>query len=200
MGFMAWEQRRRQNIFDLFNEFFDSLTSDFDDDFQSREEDIRRTMKPMRNVSGFSVRITQTPGLEPKVEVQRFGPEGLAKVEPQRIKVVEEQLAKLAPKKREEPKIQIVEKKEDEMPAKPVKFDQPQVAEGKDEKGKFVEILMPGIQTVDQVDLTILEQSIEVKAINQKDGHGYFWIVKIPPGAKKVTKLWATDRLRLYFN
>lgn len=186
---MAWETRRRRNIFDLFNDFFDSIFSDFEDDFQFREEEFK---KPMRNVSGFSVRIHQVPGMEPKVEVQRFGQEkGLAKVEPEKLKVIEE--------KEKEPRIKLVEEKNEEKSSKPVKFEQPQVAEGKDEKGKFVDILMPGIEHVNQADLTILEQSIEVKAINPKEGKGYFWIVKIPPGAKRVSKVWAKDRLRLYF-
>lgn len=193
---MAWETRRRRNIFDLFNDFFDSIFTDFESDFPFREEELR---KPMRNVKGFSVRITQSPGKEPKVEVQRFGPDGLAKAEPQKIKVVEGPHARVFEEKEKEPKIRIVEDKKETKLSKPVKFEQPQVAEGKDEKGKFVEILMPGIEDVNQVDLTVLEQSIEVKAINQKDGNGYFWIVKIPPGAKKVTKAWAKDRLRLYF-
>lgn len=197
---MAWEVRRRKSIFDLFNDIFDSVMPDFNEEFRFSDELVS---KPRRNVSGFSVSITQRSGMEPKIEVQKFGPEGLAKAKPQKIQVLEGPKVVLDEKPAEgksakaEPKIKIVP--EPGEPCKPVTFEQPQVAEGKDEKGAFVEILMPGIQDVSQVDLTILEQSIEVKAINQKEGKGYFWIVKIPSGAKKVTKVWATDRLRLYF-
>ena len=44
-----------------------------------------------------------------------------------------------------------------------------------------------------------MKESIEVKAINHDTGKGYFWIVKIPKGAKKVTKTWAKGKFKLYF-
>jgi hypothetical protein len=179
---MVWENRRRRNIFDLFNDFFDSIFSDFEDD-----ADLIERPQPRRNVKGFSVRIRQVPGQEPKVEVQRFEPEGVKEVQTKKVEVVGEK-----------PSIQLME--DEKLPEKPVKFEQPEVAEGSDPKGKFVDITMPGIKNVKQVKLNILEQSIEVKAISNEEGKGYFWIVKIPTGSKKVTKVWKEGKFRLYFS
>jgi hypothetical protein len=181
---MAWEDRRRRSIFDLFNDFFDSIFADFEEDSKFRD-----MPKPRRNVKGFSIRIKQVPGQQPKVEVQKFSPEGAKKVKPIKVEVVEAKK-----------KIKLVKEKKKEKSAKPVKFEQPEVFEGRDKKGNFVEITMPGIKNANQINLNVLEQSIEVKAIDRKEGKGYFWIVKIPPGAKKVTKLLSKGKFRLYFS
>ena len=180
---MAWEERRRRNIFDLFNDFFGSVFPDFEEDFEFREP------RPRRNVKGFSLRISQVPGQQPRVEVQKFGPGGMKKVEPGNVNIVEKK-----------PAINLVEEEKVEEPETPVKFEQPEVFEGEDDKGKFVEITMPGIKDEKKVKLNILEQSIEVKAIDNKEGRGYFWIVNIPSGAHKVTKLWKKGKFRLYFS
>ena len=184
---MVWPKKRR-SIFDQFNEFFDALFSDFEDDFDRMREDPFR--KPKRNVRGFSVKISQVPGQEPKYEVQKFGPEGTKKVEPS-FEVIEESSGKKLSN--------VSQPKTDSETKKPVAFEKPKVLEGTDPKGKFIELDMPDISDPKQVKLNILKESIEVKAINHEKGKGYFWIVKIPTGAKKVTKSWGAGKFRLYF-
>lgn len=181
---MLWDKKRK-NIFDMFNEFFDSMSEDFNlgEEFMRIEEPER---KPLRNVSGFSIKIQQTPGQEPKVEVQRFGPRGMEKVEPKKVGA-------------ERPKIEIVEEPKKEIAPVDVKFEKPQVNEGKNERGNFVEIIMPEIEKLNQVSLNVFEESIEVKAVNPDKKKGYFWIVKIPSGAKRATKLWSKEKLTLLF-
>lgn len=181
--------RKPRSLFDLFNEFFDSVFSDFDEAREFEEDEPILEPKPLRNVSGFSVRISSVPGAEPKVEVQRFGPEGaqgMQPVQPQRV--------------RAEPRVIVEEQtgeREETVPN--VKFEKPEVVEGTGQRGKFVELHMPDIESPEQVHLNILEESVEVKAVNKEKRKGYFWIVKLPNGTRQVTKGWGKGKFILYF-
>ncbi len=130
------------------------------------------------NAGGFSVRVTRrSDRKEPEVEIRTFG-----NVKPEDVRrQLEEQSGIQASRS---------------IPAArkaPVK--EPQTKMTKEGDRVVVEMSLPGIGSLKEVDITKLESSIEVRAYGREQG--YFKIIAIPEGAQVVGKSFSGAVLRL---
>lgn len=157
------------------------LLSDFMSEFGRARGELMRNFEsfdatPMfgGNASGFSVKVTRKNRERPKVEVRTFGNVNPADVTRSLERAgVKAEVPKRVPAAPEEPLTKVT-----------------------NEGGKVViEMSLPKIASLKDIDISRMESSIEVRAQGRE--RGYFKIIAIPEDARITGKSFAGGILRL---
>jgi HSP20 family molecular chaperone IbpA len=188
---------------DMFSQIFNSVKSDFDNGFEDMDKMMDKMMKSMKILDispffrpnskpftsgGFAIRIQSGSGMEPRISVQTFG-----SVPKDAVKIMQGH----TPRKNQRPPFPV----QGPPAAKPMHL--PKVIEEpktdvRNESGKVVVSMdMPGVDSVEDVQICELEGSVEVKAVS-KD-RAYFKILRKPENTRIAGRSFGRGRLRLEF-
>jgi hypothetical protein len=160
-----------EDFFQEFNRKMRKMTGAIDHNFEAFDA------KPMfaPTAGGFTLRVTRRNAEKPKVEVRTFG-----NVRPEDVT---RQLQNAGmPAKRA-------------LPSKP--FSEPQTKMTTEGGRAVIEMSLPKIESLKDIEIAKLESSIEVRAYGKEQG--YFKIIAIPPEAQLVGKSFSGGVLRLEF-
>lgn len=128
---------------------------------------------------GISITITSKSGEEPKVQVSTFGDYKLFEPEiKQRLGV--------------KPKVKEVEMEEAKAPAV---TEEPEMVVEQLNGKQVLKLKLPGVRSVEEVDVRKLEQSIEVRA--RVGNKAYFKLIPIKPDAEILDKRYKKETLEL---
>ncbi len=139
--------------------------------------------KPMKG-RGFSIRITQTSGEKPKISVKTFGDVDRKEIEEEmkrlgfrdKVKAVGSKIREIR-EPREERKLSLTGAKVTEEPKTSVRRIGDKIV---------VEVELPGVRDMRDIEVRSLENSIEVKAI--AGDKAYFKILTKPPQTSILNK------------
>jgi len=154
---------------------------------------FRKPLKPMG--SGFSIKIVSGTGIEPRVEVKTFGV-----VDQEKIQKQVEQMGYKSRLKEKVPAGGVREGKERQeksiFPA-PKITEEPVTEVKRIDSRVVVEMALPGVNSEEDIDITELESSVEVKAI--AGDKAYFKILTKPEEFNLVQKRFEKGKLYLEF-
>lgn len=167
----------------LFNSDIDNF---FDDFFKSSFlgfPSLKRgfATDPKSRSGGFSVKIVRGTDKEPKVAINTFGD----------FKGKESEIKKQIGLPEEKAKIKEIK------PRKFEKTEEPECETCKKDGLTVVELEVPKVKSMADVDIAVYDESVEVRAYADKTA--FFRIVKIPKGAKLVDKSLDKGKLTLRF-
>jgi len=175
-----------EDVFSKFKEEFANMGKFFERDFEAF--DLGREQRPKSR--GFSIRIVSGTGREPKVSIQTFGDMNKDEVRKQvsnHLGVEPQPPAGQAASQhaaKQQPKARIIEETEE-----------PQTEIRQSGSSITVSMKLPGVRSWEDIQLTELESSIEVKAY--ANNKAYFKILKKPENFRITGRKFADERLEL---
>jgi len=179
----------------LFGEFFSEFEKELrriTGSFERRHNFEAFDATPMfsRSGGGFSVKVTRRNNEEPKVEVRTFG-----NVRPEDIERNIRGLPPNAPLKEGFVRIENSPRQATQTSRKPGKISEPLSKIMTEGERVIVELSLPNVSSLKDIEVTELESSIEVRGYGKEES--YFKIIAIPEGAKVVGKSFSGGTLRL---
>lgn len=177
-----------EDIFEQFGKEFEKMEKDM----RGREKDF--SLIDMRDIplpkgdgaKGFTIKIVSKGGEKPKVDVQTFGD---IKKEP-----IEQAVSKQLGFPSGERKIPLVSRI---IPPKQKVTEEPKAKITQLPGKVLVELDLPGVKSLNDVEIKELEESAEIKAI-AKD-KVYFKIITLPPELALINKELKDGKLTLEF-
>ncbi len=166
-------------IFDRFQKMQEEMSKSVEKDFEVF--DLSPAFgKPIRkNARGFTIRITRAGDREPKVSVKAFGD-----VNKETVKEEVKELAGDAGINIRQPETMKQPESEKELP--PVKYtEEPKTSVRRLDSKVLVEIEIPGVKSEDDIRITELESSVEVRAVA---GEKAYFKILTKPGEFRITK------------
>lgn len=180
-------------------DFFSELFDDFNRQIREIERERRMQVSQRRNfevfdatpmffqnAGGFSVKVTRKGNEKPQVQVKTFGnvrPQDVARgLAAQGISI--------------SGKVSEPENPEKKPLKKSVqKVSEPQTKVSSEGSRVIIEMSLPGVETVRDIEISKMESSVEVRAYG--GDQGYFKIIAIPDEARLVGKSFSAGVLRL---
>ncbi len=199
------------------DDFF-SGTSGFDDILQRLVKQISDEMNRMleRNVEvfdlsplfssknfrgrsrGFRIKITRSGNEKPRIDVKTFG-----NVDRDAIRdEIEDVYEKAGVKKGMESRLPIgarpVAEARSRAAKEPAVTEEPETTIRRDNSSVIVEVRVPGVKSINDIDVTELDKSVEVKAI--VGSKAYFKILTKPPSYSLKAREFRDGVLKLVFS
>lgn len=167
-------------IFDRFQKMQGEMKKSFEKDFEVFDL-TPAFRKPIKGKSsGFTIKITRIGDREPKVSVNTFGDVDREKVKKEVMELAEDTGVKF--KKPEGVDLREVGKKE--LPV--TKYtEEPKTSVKKLDSKVLVEIDVPGVNSEDNIRITELESSVEVRAVA---GDKAYFKILTKPGQFRITR------------
>lgn len=182
-----------RDIFTRMRKEMESLSEEIDQDFDKDIEALdispffKKILKP--HSSGFTIKIVSGTGMEPNVEVKTFGDVDREKIQKQ----IEQQLGY---RPREKKPIPVGG--EVKPPRKPPKVtEEPPTEVKRLDSRVVVDMDIPGVKSEEDIEITELESSVEVKAL--AGNKAYFKILTKPEQFSLVEKKFEKGKLHLEF-
>lgn len=184
---------------DIFRSLFSEITKqmkDMDREMQRMEKsfevrDISELFRKPRS-SGVSIKIVRATGREPKISVKTFGNVNQDIIKKQ----IQHQISHGKPIKltlnqgnRDVNHEYGMEKKITEEPKTNIKSEQNKVS---------IDLEIPGVRSLNEIEITELENSVEVKAMTEDKA--YFKILTKPPQTKLIKKEFSKGKLHMIFS
>ena len=196
--------RRLFNFSDIFSRMrkeMDEMAKGIDESFERDIEafDISPYFKKQPKSSGFTIKIVSGTGMKPKVDVRTFGNIDREKIKKQ----LEENLGyKTEPGKAPYPKpipaspVKEVKQHESRLP-EPKITEEPAAEVRKLDSRVVVDMEIPGVKGMEDIEIQEMESSVEVKAM--AGDKAYFKILTKPPEFSIVEKKFHEGKLHLEF-
>ena len=188
---------------DFFEEIFSRMRKEIAEMSKLFEKDIEaidlspwfRGMDKNRFViqpkgSGFTIKIVQAGGGEPKVTVKAFGDADREKIK----KSIEGTEARRQPI----PAGIRMEKEAGRPGREPASTEEPKTSVNRSPAGVEVLMELPGVASEKDIEICELENSVEVKAF--AGGKAYFKIITKPPKFRLARKSFQNGTLRMVFS
>lgn len=179
----------QNNIPDFLSEFFSEFDRNLRNIAGMNFERLDTTPMFSENAGGFSLKVTRRNNEEPKVEVRTFG-----NVRPEDIERNIRGLPPTAPLRGGFVRIGVAQKTV-QTPRKPGKVSEPRSKITTEGNRVIVELALPNVPSLKDVEVTELESSIEVRGYGKDES--YFKIIAIPEGARVIGKSFSGGTLRL---
>lgn len=177
--------RRFSDIFSRVEKGFGEMDRSFDKNFEVF--DISPFFRKSPKGSGFTVRITQSTGKKPRVDIRTYGDVDRKRVE-EKLKIMG-----LSSKSGTPGEGGITERKR-ELPGI---TEEPRTEVKRIGDRIVVDMEMPGIKGEKEIEISPLENSIEVKAVS--DEKAYFKILTKPPDSRIIEKEFSKGKLHIEF-
>lgn len=162
------------NISEKIDNVFDELNKEAERISQKINNDDLLDMKPLfeksNRATGFSIKITNTKGEKPKIDVKKLGDANVS------LKKIKKSNSRKIPKKVVNPRTKI-----SRLPT-----------------GLIIEIELPGVESVEDIEIHEFAESIEIRAYSKNKM--YFKILHIPKDIDLITKELNNGKLKLAFS
>jgi HSP20 family molecular chaperone IbpA len=188
-----------ENIFTRFRKEFEEMSKLFERDFEAF--DLSPVFKN-RKSSGFSIKITTSGDGKPIVSVKTFGDVDKNKLKKQ----IEQQLGLKGRVEELPEKPKVKERVIESYTTPPVRestLRAPKITEEPETEIKrvgdkvVVEMDIPGVDNMENIEITELENSVEVKAIAGEKA--FFKIITKPPRSRLINQRFEKGKLFLEF-
>jgi HSP20 family molecular chaperone IbpA len=181
------------DIFKSINREMEKMNKSMENDLEAFDISPFFSNQPKVKKRGFSIRITRTNDDEPKFSVRTFGDVDKEKLKEEVMELAEDTGVKF--RKPEGVELRDVEKKELPIP----RFtEEPKANVKKLDSKVLVEIDLPGVKVLDDIRITELESSVEVKAV--AGDKAYFKILTKPEQFRITQKKFDKGKLVIEFS
>ena len=193
--------RKRKNIFDIFDNFFNKILRDMESDFWNRDDTIRDIFEELdekffagdfppsdffENISsspnssryfGYTINWESVNGQKPRIHVKRFSSDPRMNAE---FQIFPDSRKLSEPNYRE--RIQITDNAEHkrEIDYRKITYKEPEIKMDSTQDSCVISVILPDIKRKEDIEIRGFEESYEIRAVNRNTETGYFCIIKKP--------------------